>query len=202
MKFTGMEKVGELIQLNVLFVVCSLPVVTIGASATALHYALRRRGEGVGSITADFFRAFRENFRQATVLWVCTLLLVVGLGLNFWLVSAWTGPAYFPVMVLLLLGAYVLLIWAATVFPLLSRFDNTIVMTAKNALILALGNPARALPTAALNSAPFVLALLLPELFQLVGFLWLFLLCAVSALIAQKLFEPVFSRLERSVSER
>ncbi len=199
MKFTGMEGVGDLIQFNVLFVLCSLPVVTIGASATALHYAMRRWNEGTGNSTKDFFRVFRENFCQATVLWLCILLPAAGLGLNFQLISTWIGPAYFLVMVaLLLLASYVLLTWSATVFPLLARFDNTIWATAKNALILALSSPARALP-AALNVAAFVLALLLPELFQLIGFLWLFLLCAVNFFAAQKLFQPVFSRLEQIV---
>lgn len=116
MKFTGMEKVGELIQLNMLFVLCSLPVVTAGASAAALNYALWRRSEGMGNVTTDFLAAFRKNFRQAAVLWVCVLLLAAGLGLNFWLVSAWTGPAYFPAMVLLVVAAYMLLTWSATVF--------------------------------------------------------------------------------------
>lgn len=198
MKFTGMEKVGELIQLNMLFVLCSLPVVTAGASAAALNYALWRRSEGMGNVTTDFFAAFRKNFRQAAVLWVCVLLLAAGLGLNFWLVSAWTGPAYFPAMVLLVVAAYMLLTWSATVFLLLPRFGGAVLDTAKHALIIALGCPVRALPAAVLNVAPFVLALLLPELFLLIGFLWLFLLCAVSALAAQKLFGPVFSRLEQA----
>ena len=61
MKFTGMEKVGELIQLNMLFVLCSLPVVTAGASAAALNYALWRRSEGMGNVTTDFLAAFRKN---------------------------------------------------------------------------------------------------------------------------------------------
>ena len=201
MKFTGMEKVGELIQLNVLFVLCGLPIVTLGASATALHYALRRRAEGKGGVVGDFLRAFRENLRQATILWLCALALGAGLGLNFWLISGWTGPALLPAAALLGLGTFALLVWTAVVFPLLARFDNTTGATAKNALILALGSPLRSLAAAALNIAPFVLAALLPELFLLAGFLWLFLLCAVSALAAQKLFAPLFARLERAAGD-
>ena len=101
-------------------------------------------------------------------------------------------------MVLLVVAAYMLLTWSATVFLLLPRFGGAVLDTAKHALIIALGCPVRALPAAVLNVAPFVLALLLPELFLLIGFLWLFLLCAVSALAAQKLFGPVFSRLEQA----
>ena len=68
MHFKGMEKVADLIVINLLFILCSIPIVTIGASATAMHYTLRRWREGQGSLAKDFFRSFRLNFRQATAL--------------------------------------------------------------------------------------------------------------------------------------
>ena len=64
--------------LNLLWFVCSLPVVTIGAATTALYYTSLKviRGEE-SSLTQQFFHSFRENFKQATVLW----LIMAGIGL-------------------------------------------------------------------------------------------------------------------------
>lgn len=77
MRFKGMEKVGDLLLVNLLFVVCSLPVVTIGASATAMYYVLGRIRRQEGTVTKDFFRSFRENFRQATLYWGALLLVAL-----------------------------------------------------------------------------------------------------------------------------
>ena len=64
--------------LNVLWFVCSIPIFTIGASTTALYsVTLKIVREREGDLTRQFFKAFRENFRQATVLW----LILLGAGL-------------------------------------------------------------------------------------------------------------------------
>ena len=94
MKFKGMEKVGDLLLINLLFVVCSLPVVTIGASATAMYYVLGRIRRQEGTVTKDFFRSFRENFRQASLYWGVLLLVALALYWNFRLISGWTGTLY------------------------------------------------------------------------------------------------------------
>ena len=105
MRFKGMEKVGDLLLVNLLFVVCSLPVVTIGASATAMYYVLGRIRRQEGTVTKDFFRSFRENFRQATLYWGALLLVALALYWNFRLISGWTGTLYSVMMVLLILSA-------------------------------------------------------------------------------------------------
>ena len=63
--------------LNILWFLCCIPIVTIGASTTALYYTSLKivRGED-HALTRMFFRSFRENFRQSTVLWL--ILLAVG----------------------------------------------------------------------------------------------------------------------------
>lgn len=66
-----LQKIGTLIVLSVLFLLCSLPVVTIGAAASALYYAVAksvRRERGYP--TKEFFRAFKRNLKNGTVLTV------------------------------------------------------------------------------------------------------------------------------------
>ena len=64
--------------LNILWLVCCLPIVTIGASTTALYYTSFKIAKDEGSyITTMFFRSFRQNFKQATVIWL--IMLAAGL---------------------------------------------------------------------------------------------------------------------------
>lgn len=68
--------------LNILWLVCCLPIVTIGASTTALFYVtLKVAKNEEGSLTKAFFHSFKTNFRQSTIIWL--ILLVVGIVLGF-----------------------------------------------------------------------------------------------------------------------
>lgn len=198
MKFKGMEKVGDLLLVNLLFVVCSLPVVTIGASATAMYYVLGRIRRQEGTVTKDFFRSFRENFRQATLYWGVLLLVALALYWNFRLISGWTGTLYSVMMVSLILVSWFAVSWGSLVFPLLSRFDSTSAVTARNAGILVLAVPLRTLAAAAINSLPVALAVFLPGVFALAAVLWLFCLFSAGAYGILCLLSPVFTQLEKS----
>ena len=62
--------------LNLLWFLCSLPIFTIGASTTALYYVSLKIVQGEDSnLTRLFFRSFRQNFRQATTLWLILLAI-------------------------------------------------------------------------------------------------------------------------------
>lgn len=198
MHFKGMEKVADLIVINLLFILCSLPIVTIGASATAMHYTLRRWREGQGSIAKDFFKSFRMNFRQATILWLVFLLLGAVLALNFWMVSSWTGPMYRTAMVMLIVFGAVLLAWVGVVFPFLARFDNSTFQIGKNALLIAMISPGKSLAAIAMNILPVALAAVLPGIFLILSVLWLGILCSACGHAVQLLFAPVFDRIGKT----
>ena len=82
-----LNKLTDLVFLNFLFLLCSLPVVTMGASLTAMYAVnLRSVREGDGYVAKRFFAAFRENFRQATVCWLIVLgtALLLFVDVVFW----------------------------------------------------------------------------------------------------------------------
>ena len=130
--------------LNLLWFVCSLPVVTIGASTTALYYAALKivRDEDT-HVGAMFFRSFRENFKQATVLWL--ILLAAGLFLAgdgyilYHLRQSSTGtPAVFWTLILavVIAAGVVYAIVLEYVFPLLASVCNTNTAMLKNAFLI------------------------------------------------------------------
>ncbi len=197
MHFKGMDKVGDLAVLNVLFVLSCLPVVTVGAASAALCSAIARMRRDEGTTVRNYWRAFKAEFRQATVIWLILLAVGTLLAVNFRIITAWSGAMHDVSFVLFTAAAYVVLATAVVVFQLLARFDNTTGQMLKNALVLVFACPGRSFAGAAVFAAPAVLAVLLPRLFLVCSVLWLMLLFAASALLVQVLFEPIFQRLRR-----
>ena len=130
--------------LNLLWLICSLPIVTIGASTTALYYAsLKIIRDEEGNLAAKFFRSFRENFRQATVLWLILLGLGLFLGGDIYVVWHLRAGAHGSLAVLwtlclaLLIGACVVyVIVLEFVFPLLASVSNTNLAMLKNSFLI------------------------------------------------------------------
>ncbi|WP_310605040.1 YesL family protein [Anaerosporobacter sp.] len=139
--FQFMSSLADYILLNFLWLICCLPIVTIGASTTALHYVtMQTAREEHGYIARNFFRSFKENFKQSTIIWV--IMFLVGAILTF-NVSFWFTMKSTTGNILGTLVSVALLLYAFTlfyVFPLLSRFNNTVKQTIKNAFFISLQN--------------------------------------------------------------
>ena len=188
-----MNMLGDLMLLNFLFLLCCVPLVTIGAAVTALDTAVYRLAHGTeGRLLALFFRTFRQSFRRATPVWLLLLIAGGAAALDIRILSPLGGALRLlcvPFFLLLLIA----LLAAGCAFPLLSQFDNTVRGTLKNAVFLSLGYLPRSLLITALNILPFVLALTDLYLFLTVGFLWVFLYFSAAAYLNMKLLEKVFA---------
>lgn len=127
--------------LNVLWFLCCLPVITAGASTTALFYVtLKVAKNEEGNLTRSFFRAFRQNFRKATVIWLILLAGGIVLALDgyvlyhmrfenaFWAVTS--------AIFLVALAAYAITLMY--IFPLLARFENTVKAMFLNSILLGM----------------------------------------------------------------
>ena len=130
--------------LNLLWMLCSLPVVTLGAATAALYSVTLKLAEGDdGHLTSRFFRAFRANFRQATVLWLILLAAGAFLALDGYIVyhlrAASTGaPAVLWTLILALLiaAAVAYAIVLIYVFPLTASVTNTSLAMLKNSFLI------------------------------------------------------------------
>ena len=130
--------------LNLLWLVCSLPIVTVGASTTALYYScLKIVRDEDSHVGACFFRSFRENFRQATALW----LILLGLGLFlagdgyivYHLRQSAEGPmavVWTLILAMVIAGGIVYVIVLEYVFPLVASVSNTNTAMLKNAFLI------------------------------------------------------------------
>ena len=160
--------------LNLLWLLCSLPVFTIGASTTALYaVTLKIAAEKEGNLTVQFFRAFRDNFRQATVLWLILLCAGGALAADgyilYHLFQSTQGAAavlwtLISALVIAASVAYgIILIY---VFPLTASVYNTNGAMLKNALFIGLRYLFCTVLVAAIHFAMFyaVVALFTPLL--------------------------------------
>lgn len=154
-----LTKIADLMVLNILFCVTSIPLITIGASWTALYsVTLKMVRDEEGSVSRSYFRSFRQNFRQATLLWLGVLVVLALLVLDIRVLNGMAGgtaPGLLRVGVeiLALLGIMVL----QYLFPSLARFEASLADTLKNACIMALAHlPKTALMTAAVVGAVWI----------------------------------------------
>ena len=130
--------------LNLLWLLCSLPVFTIGASTTALYYVSLKVVRGEESYVGRlFFRAFRENFRQATVLWLILLGIGLFLGADGYILyhlraaSAGTAAIFWTLILALVIAVSVVyVIVLEYVFPLLASVSNTNRAMLKNSFLI------------------------------------------------------------------
>lgn len=133
------HKIVYSVYLNILWFLCCIPIVTVGASTTALFYVtLKMSKNEEGNITKAFFHSFRENLKQGTLIWLILLALGILLGIDGYVLYHmrfenifWTlCTAVFCVAA----AAYAIVLMY--IFPLLARFDNTIGAMFKNALFI------------------------------------------------------------------
>ena len=186
----SLSRIGDMIILNALWLLCCIPVVTAGPATTAAQYVALKfvRDEGT-SVIRMFFHSFRRNFRQSLVLGIIAQVLGSVLVVDLWLVLtgriAFSPQVRLVLLALLWLFLFLYLILMIYVWAVMARFENTIKMTVFNACILAIANIRVtlmmlcwdvALVTAAVLSAAYVpqLAVLciifgLPALFILNG---------------------------------
>ena len=132
--------------LKLLWFVCSLPVFTIGASTAALYdVTLQIAREEDPPLTSRFFHAFRENFRQATTLWLILLMLGIMLGADGYILYHLYKGTTGIVSVICTLGLALIIVAAIAyvivliyVFPLVASVKNTNWAMLKNSLLIGI----------------------------------------------------------------
>ena len=119
--FTVMGRVADLIMLNVVFLICCLPIVTIGASLTALHYVTLKMARNEESyIIRSFFKSFKQNFKQATVINLIMLAVAAILYMDLRIVGNISGTM------------------SQVLYIVFFEFYNSIKNTFRNAFLMAI----------------------------------------------------------------
>lgn len=193
-----LTRVGDLIILNALFLLCCIPLVTIGASSAALQKVTQNIVfDEDRSIAKDFFRAFRGNFRQATALWLMMVIFGAAMACNYLLISGFVAGTLATVFKSVLVVAIALVaVLAAYMFPLMVRYSNTLREHATNALILAVVKLPRTVGLVLLATMPWLILVISLETFVTTMVFWLTIGFGFTSFMSSTLLKRVFRELE------
>ncbi len=193
-----LARVGELIILNFIFLLCCIPVVTAGAAAAALQKSVQSiLYEEDEPISRVYRRAFRENFKQATILWCFVLFFLAAMGANGFLLNT-----FFEGNTVTLLGTVLIFVTAAVLsvvnlaFPVMVRYENRLLDQVKNAMILAVIKLPRALAMLAVNLFPVLVAWFSFDVLYATLVFWLVIGFAFASYMNAYLMRKPFAEIE------
>lgn len=186
-----MNKIADWFILNILWIFFSIPIVTIGATTTALYSVnLKIINNEEGNLIKTFFKSFKENFKKSTIIWLIILIISIVLGVNlvFWLkcglsLSYFALPfIFFSLLIFLLVTPYI--------FPILTKTKSSILNTFKYCFVISLKN----LPYSLLITL-FGASILFATFYFPIIFLFMLLLgIAVHSYMVSRIFLIVFNK--------
>lgn len=192
------NKITDLVVLNLWTLLCSIPIITIGASFSAAHYvALKLRRNEEGYTTREFFKAFKQNFKKATLIWLIILFAIIVLALDFYIMRNMDLGIPKIVQGVIMVVTALLACTVMWVFPLQAKFENTIKQTIKNAFSLSMIQAPRTLLMLVMHALPFVLCF---SVYQIMP-LYLFFGFSVPIYVSAMLYNKMFIRLEEKILE-
>ncbi|MBR4514172.1 MAG: YesL family protein [Lachnospiraceae bacterium] len=193
--FHFLDKVGDIFFLNMIFVITCIPIITIGAAFTALYYSCYKMAENKEgtSIVKLYFRSFKANFKQATILWFLMLFVLAGAYVSY------VGWYYTDNNLLLMLTGFILLIvslFFPLQFPLLARYDNTCFTIIKNSFMLFITKFKSWAVVFFAWGGPIIVYAMNPNFFVLTWFFWIVYLFAFVAYGTSFSLLRLFAQLE------
>ena len=204
--FSALDTFSKLVLCNLCFVLFSIPVVTIGASLTALYTCTQRlvyeesREEKL--VFLEFWHAFRRNFKQATALWLICLAAILFLGAYYFVVQRLAGGFGTLYMVTFFFLTLVFLFGFLYVFPLQARFKNTVRNTLRNAWLLSVAAlPWTVLIILLIAGAVYVSFIMNPGAAGFFTYLWAVCGFSIVAYFQSFLTRQAFRKLESSGKE-
>lgn len=192
MKFLTL--VTNLVCLNVLWLLCCLPVITAGAATVAMYYVIFQYiTQQDDTVVKPFLKAFKENFRIATPIWILTLLIGLALaaegfylsqGAENWLVLV------FAVITFIYIGA------TSYLYPLMARYDAPVRSAVINSFALSAKHLFSTVLVVALNVIAPALLIYDTNAFMKIGILWTLGGFALLAYLNGRILLSIFKKYE------
>lgn len=156
---TFLSRITDFMLLNILFILCCIPVVTIGASITALHYVIMKSviNQEDPAILKGFFKAFKENFKQATIVWLVVIAIAAVAIADIAILKAGGarfGGWFVALIVIIAIAVFVVVMYT---YALMARFENSLGQTVRNATLMSLRHIMNSFAMMIVYLSPFAL---------------------------------------------
>lgn len=188
--FNVMAKIGDLIFLNIIFIISCIPIITIGCALSSVHTVINKLTKNQEShISRDYIIAFKENFKNCTVMWV--IFLAVGAAIAGFTVILSRGSQpllYIPYIFIITVYIFMLLY----AFPLQAVFINTPTAIIRNALLTAVKHLPQTIVLVLIVYLPGCITIMLPDIFYFTFIYWVIIGFSLSAFIAGFIYRSIF----------
>ena len=168
-----MQVLGKLVDcfyISILWIIFCIPIVTAGASTTAMYYTVHKVLRGSRSyVWRSFWDGFKSNFKQSTILWLICILVAGILGFDTYIMRQVLasgdkiGALYYVFLMMILF----LILWACYLFTYTARFENTTKQIMKNCAMIAIANLPKTVLIAVLLVVGLLITYLIPVLIML-----------------------------------
>lgn len=194
--FEVLGKITDIVILNLLCIVACLPIITIGASITATYsVAMQMAKDKEPYIVKEFIKRFKENFKASTIVW--TVMLIIGgvLLFDFYISRLVLNESISKALQLVFTMISIIYIFTLTyVFPMISKFENTIKNTMINSTLISIQNLPYTLMMVALNLSPLLLINLFNIYWGQIIFFYTVIGFGIITYINSIFFEKIFNR--------
>ena len=188
-----LSRLFDLIVLNMLFILCCLPIFTIGASITSMYsITLKMIKNEECYIVKGFISSFKQNFKQATLLWIPCLFIGAFLIADLYIVNNILPSSYYILQYPILCFIIILLCGYLYLFPLLAFFDTPLKQQVKNAFLLSLGHLPTTIVVLCLHIFILIIIYYIPNLLIPIFSLFLFCGFAAMALLYSYYYRKIF----------
>ena len=190
--FRFINKMVDAVGLSLLWLITSLPLITMGAATTALYYTTHKVIHyDRGRVWSEFWKCFLSSFKQATPLGLLLQALIYLLGVNAYssYMMVMSGNATLWIFLAVLIPLVLILMWAVYLFPLIARFHSTTKAVIKNCLLIALRNLPLTLLLVGLFVACVAVVFFVPLSFTYMPVAYMML----SSVILEKIFQKYMS---------
>jgi len=192
------SKISWLLWFSCLWLICCLPIVTIGASTAALYRMAFRLREEENYATKAFFLAFRDNWKHGTGLWLVILAAAVVLALGYYGLLLVNSDLVRLILVAVFCGAF--LLWGFLLlysFPLTCYFENTFRNTLVNSFAFSIKHLRQTVLCFALAVIPLVALILSPYWFLRLLYVWVVFYPGLAAYWITGILKPVFEEYSK-----
>lgn len=191
--FHFLSKVADSMILGILWLVCSIPVITVGAASSAFFYAYHKCiQQESGYVCKTFFHGFKTNFKQATVSWLLLLILTVIVILDCFILITMGGSYSISsvMLAIVILVLTVVTLMALFLFPYIARYENTLKDSMKNCLLILFSNLLWAVLLLLLLLTAVLIAVCIPVLSIFIPSVYMFFANKILEHVFQKYMQP------------
>lgn len=195
--FTFMGRVADLMILNIICIICCIPVITIGPAITAMFYVTLKMVRNEESyVIRGFFHSFKQNFRQGVIIHL--IMLVVGAVLLFdlYFTRQMSGEnrMYMVLGYIFMVAIALYLMIFTYIYPMLAKFYNSVKNTFRNALLVSIRHLPYTILMLVITAVPVLLMFFVPQIAAYVLLFYILLGFSTIAYINSRFFVKIFDR--------